>query len=730
MKKIISMILVLTLISSVFICSFIISASAEGTMTYSFTGSDADKAGYAEGTVSLSGKNGNKYTFFWADSNSALAGYKEIATVTAASGKANYTFSSNVSIPKDARYIIAIENMTSSSSKNVSNAYASYKLPDNKIIGNDLSYSFAAFSDIHIDEPGANYPYDEDHLKMAFDVADKRKVDFVITSGDHINNAGWDNGGNRYNMFWMNEYNTYEKILAESTYSGPVYEAIGNHELWNGDTESGPKKDQAGHTQYNYFIRTTGLDSNLSTIGQKKAYYEITEPKTGDHFIFLALEGGFYTDRVNEFTDTQLEWLSGKLNAYKNDGKNVYIIEHANFYRWGAGDLLDTPLYDIPLKDSMSSTVKLKSILCNYKNAVVITGHTHFQFSDVPDLNNNNNSSAYIMHNSSVGGVRKIVNKQRVNAHDKRELCQGYLVNVYGNARVFNGTDLYTNEIIPAYSYIVGKATPYQPVTEVTETETTTEPVPTILYGDADCDSRVSINDALTIQLSLVSLCTLSEQGKINARVDGKDSVTITDATLIQQKLANIIEKFPVEEPKEKKEVAVIGADQSSAQIKQYLSKQYIYASYDQYQACKKAVQQYETGQISLSDLNNKYNELKTLVSKLGELSDTCTVYFTKPGDWSTPSIYLWKNGGEMAWPGKSMTYVGTNSYGETIYSYTFNKSSYANFLFNDGKQSGTIQTRDIKVLDTFNPQYFVTYKDSDGKYYFGITQYNLSLNY
>ena len=53
--------------------------SVEISLYYEFTGKDAGKAGYAEGTVTLSSSETATYQLFWSDDNGALKGYYEIA---------------------------------------------------------------------------------------------------------------------------------------------------------------------------------------------------------------------------------------------------------------------------------------------------------------------------------------------------------------------------------------------------------------------------------------------------------------------------------------------------------------------------------------------------------------------------------------------------------------------------------------------------------------------------
>ena len=72
-----------------------------------------------------------------------------------------------------------------------------------------------------------------------------------------------------------------------------------------------------------------------------------------------------------------------------------------------------------------------------------------------------------------------------------------------------------------------------------TPAPSTTEP-PFGLYGDANDDGAVNINDVTAIQKYLVSVTSLSPKGLFLADVDGKGGITIKDATLIQMYILNM----------------------------------------------------------------------------------------------------------------------------------------------------------------------------------------------
>ena len=712
----------------------LVSVSAADSISYSFAKTEK---GFAEGTITLSAADG-VYYLYWADSEKALEGIDTLGKVTVSSGKGTLTMPKQTAIPADAEKLIAIKSSSEPATLTnctASKASAVYSIPNSKQLpykSRDAFYTFGSISDTQLanDSYGeGRYPYDETHLAAAFETLAKRDVDFTVSSGDTVNDQ---NG----NQTYAAEYKRYQKILAGSSYVMPIYEAIGNHDVatvWKGSTK----------TNFDAFIKGTGLDSDINTINSGKGYFEITEPNTGDHFIFMAMEGAFYTNKNTQFSSAQLDWLEGLLKKYSSDGKNIFIIEHANVTGWGSGDKLTPPYYyDLGLNKSSPDVSRFIKLMETYKECVIITGHTHLELSAQYNYSDNNGTSSVMMHNSAVGGVRRLVNGS-VDRTPVLGPSEGYIVEVYKDSILFNGINLYGNEIMPLCSYIipfdttladtpaepttVSEATTAAPTTVNTEpSEVTTVPVTTktepsevttvpattqtfstsvtepdiYLYGDADLNGEVNIKDASVVQKHIAKTITLKGKAFTQANVTGDTEVNIRDATTIQKKVANIIDKFPIEQ-KSPAQVGAAGGESLTdilSNIKQALEKYYEYSSYDQYQALKKA----------LRDNNNTYEELEAMLNGLydvieavggsvsgGDTGGDITVYFTNNQNWSTVKAYVWGSAGSMsAWSGNTMTYVKTNELNQKIYSISFSYNDYQNIIFNNGSE----QTDDITL--------------------------------
>lgn len=109
---------------------------------------------------------------------------------------------------------------------------------------------------------------------------------------------------------------------------------------------------------------------------------------------------------------------------------------------------------------------------------------------------------------------------------------------------------------VDEFGVVTGKSIGETTITLTAEDGTTEEITVTVEtpYGDANKDTRVSILDTSVIQQRLANLIDEKdidiEKANVNADFDefGDDQLTIISATLIQQRLANIIDVFPIEQ--------------------------------------------------------------------------------------------------------------------------------------------------------------------------------------
>ena len=481
MKKLVSFLLAFVMLCSM--VPFAVSAQ-DSVLSYEFTGTNATDPGYAEGIITYTADKDGTYYLYWADDSKALDKYFEIATFTLAAGETyTYKFPAQVAIPADAQKLI-VSSINTSTQATVSAAVASFDIPDSKKLvdsSDECQYRYAAFSDIHIDmqhgTKAGYYTNASEHWAQALDVCVDREVDFIISAGDQVTNAYG------ATLEWL----TYQQILAESDYVNPIYEADGNHE----PRGSANSNCDVACSNEEYSIGT-GLDKDAQSIVDGKDYYEVTEPKTGDHFIFMS-EVNAHPGENDNFSKEQLDWLEGLLKKYKGDGKKIFLIQHALLQGYGAGDDTYDPGYQGGIRmqhaetgEQFPNNQRFKKIIEENKEIIWYSGHTHIDFKEEQNYSSENGKSCHMVHIPSVcnttsyekdeNGYKILGSSTDYTFYD--DTTQGYFVDVYDDATILYGTNLHYNKVYPRYTYIIEEGEPEERPTEPT-TPRPTAPIPT-----------------------------------------------------------------------------------------------------------------------------------------------------------------------------------------------------------------------------------------------------------
>ena len=396
-----------------------------------------DEAGFAEGTITVNSGDSGKYYLYWADDDKALEGYYEIASLDV-NTSATYSFLENIVIPVDATKVIAIKSDSEPTDKTVKNADIVYDIPAEKQLdatSADKTLSFEALSDTQLDlQASVFYDYALEHFAQALEDAAARNVDFVTTSGDCINN--YQNGTSK-------EWQAFQRIIAESSYTNPIYETNGNHSM-KSNVEYGLEA----------YMAATGLGTANDVLGTEP-YYEVTA-KNGDHFLFVALEHSSDVGGTDEFSEEQLDWLESKLEEYYTDGHRIFIFEHAFFHGWGPGDDKVKHYYAAGLRTSSEypGNERFRKLIDSYREVFLYTGHSHIDFMYNWNYDNEDGETANLFHIPATACTTHIVDGKinyTMNEHDS----QCYIVDCYDDFVISNGLNIVDNLIYPAYSYLV-----------------------------------------------------------------------------------------------------------------------------------------------------------------------------------------------------------------------------------------------------------------------------------
>lgn len=480
MKKLLSLILVAVMLLST--VPFVVSAQTD-TLTYTFSGTNADDAGYAEGTITFTAENDGTYYLYWADDTKALPKFFEIASFTLSKGESgSFKFGPQVAIPADAQCVIA-STEDSCDTATVASAVAKFDIPDAKKYvesSDERQYRYAALSDIHIDvQHGTSagyYEYSVAHFENTLKQCVDREVDFIISAGDQVTNAYG------ATLEWL----TYQQIIADSDYVNPIYETDGNHEP-RGSVNAGCD-DACANEEYSI---GTGLDKDAESIVEGKDYYEVTEPNTGDHFIFMG-EVNAHPGENDNFSTEQLDWLEGLLAKYKGDGKKIFLIQHALLQGYGAGDDVDDPGYQGGIRMAHAETgeqfpnnQRFKAIIEANKEIIWYSGHTHLDFVENKNYSSENGASCHMVHIPSAcnttrfsrdaNGYKVLGSSTDYTFYD--DATQGYFVDVFEDATILYGTNLYYNKVYPAYTYIIEEGEPEERPTEEPTVRPTLPPI-------------------------------------------------------------------------------------------------------------------------------------------------------------------------------------------------------------------------------------------------------------
>ncbi len=493
-------------------------------ISYEFSGSDASTTGYAEGTVTFTAPSAGTYYLYWADDTKALDGYYEITSMKVNSGESkSYTFGYHTAIPAGATKLIAT---TSKSNVNVSNAVAVYDIPWTKQLSNrggNLLYTFNSYSDVHIDTE-VYYTNCQKNWKNALKYAADMDTDFIVSSGDAVTNA----------KGFTEEWDVYEKILAESDYTKPVWETNGNHDMRDESSKDGQGVTNGVKT-YDYkgnlaFSKATGTDSTIANLYSNKPYYYVIERNSGDLFIFMALENGHAPSSYDNFSKEQINWLKDLLDTFYGTGINIYIIEHATFRGYGPGDTwtqnsngsvssyYSGHMYANGMKSSDGKTIsgmdqntEFKNLLETYKDVIWMSGHTHQDFYLGNNYTNENGTSCNMIHNPAVVGTTYLNEHGNIEydssstANDGVGLnSQGYYVETYENFVVYYGANLTEEKIYPAYCYIMEGSRYSEPITLAEDRNLIFPVYETLIPQKEVISADATLTEAITITKNML----------------------------------------------------------------------------------------------------------------------------------------------------------------------------------------------------------------------------------
>ncbi len=415
------------------------------TVTYVFTGDEADKAGFAQGDITITPSSdaatNGYYLIYYADNNDTLKGYDELATVKITGNTVTHSVKNGTMIPEEATRIAVFENNTRilDDTPSIADAAAVVEIPASKRLTlGEPEMSFGAASDVHMDyQSYSRGAYEKWEAAMAFFKAEQ--MDYVIVTGDMTGDTDLDT-----------QYGKFVEIIEQSGFDpDKVYEAIGNH----GNTTDNLK----------LFARYLFGEGENHPFENSPYYSVLIEGKTetarDNLFIFMQqeLEGPSDSAAYDNFSAEQIDWLASLLETYSGTETNIFVIEHSPFLDFGAGDRVGGGYRArVTFKEEFKQNMRLKALLETYKDAIVMSGHTHVSLYDTENYSDEYNSFARTVHVGSTCfpcGYGEGYTYTR--GYDGRYTAsetygsEAYLVDVYADYIVYTGYNLSTGKIIP-----------------------------------------------------------------------------------------------------------------------------------------------------------------------------------------------------------------------------------------------------------------------------------------
>ena len=215
------------------------------------------------------------------------------------------------------------------------------------------TFRFAFMTDIHV-QPEKRA---EEGFSSAIAAVNQIRPDFVLTGGDLIMDALGVGEGRADSL-----YDIYQKLITQ--FHMPVYNTIGNHEVFGLYEKSGIKPD---HPAY-------GKQMFRNRLGNGRTYASFDHK--GWHFILL--DGiGFTPERkyYGHIDSLQLDWLREDLEKVDKNTP-VVLSTHIPFFSV-YGQMKNGPTYAMTQGSVITNALDVMKILEPYNLKIVLQGHLH-----------------------------------------------------------------------------------------------------------------------------------------------------------------------------------------------------------------------------------------------------------------------------------------------------------------------------------------------------------------
>lgn len=431
-------------------------ANSQTNMTYEFIGDEKDKAGFAQGKITISTQDNYSgyYLLYFANDSGLIPNYDEFASIPITAKQVTYEVKDGTMLPVNATKLAAFvsDKRFLDDQPEYTSAVAIYDIPSyKKLVLGDQQLTFGAISDVHVNYETYGYgAYKK--WENALEFFYQQGAEYIIGSGDITGDDGLSS-----EIPLRKQYEKYLEIIENSNFpSDKIYEAMGNH----GNTDA----------TIHMFAEYLSSDDEVHPYEYSPYYYKIVNRKKktdrDNLFIFMSQELKAPGDsaKYDNFSKAQIDWVEGLLNEYGNrKDVNIFLIEHSPFLNFGPGDRHNGGYTSmVKFDSSYTQTMRLKGLLTKYKDVVMMSGHTHLSLYDLENYSDEYDSFCRMVHLSSGSqpssygdGSKFTRNTDGRYPADENYGSQAYMVNVYKDYIVYTGYNLSTNKVIPAACYLL-----------------------------------------------------------------------------------------------------------------------------------------------------------------------------------------------------------------------------------------------------------------------------------
>ncbi|MBS5569678.1 MAG: metallophosphoesterase [Clostridiales bacterium] len=289
-------------------------------------------------------------------------------------------------------------------------------------------YMFNVIGDMQMGDPGC---YSEENYRTALEeiksVSPETKA--ILSVGDHTNNGT------------EAEYETLSTIKNEVLPDVPMYYAIGNHDR---GYVSGTAENNTPVSEWmDRFIQYARLSSGNDSINN--VYYSFQ--LEGSYVIVLGSEVTSRNDHCNDvfISEDQYNWFQNQMAAAAKTDLPIFVIIHEPFPDTVSGSLDGQGWEGNPNNPDYypdNRYADLKAVADQYPQAIVFSGHTHWEFaSRQPVVVTDDETRASYFNCSAVGYLWNDNNTGVRDSAGRWTGSEGLFVYVYSDKIVVRGRD-------------------------------------------------------------------------------------------------------------------------------------------------------------------------------------------------------------------------------------------------------------------------------------------------